>query len=75
MTQAEIIKLLNRKIKEAIEISERDYGHNTEAWSNYYSGVAQGLKDAKSIIGMLGKPNNKVRKKNEETDENFLRMC
>ena len=60
MTQEEIIKLLNRKIKEAVEISERDRGHNTEAWHDYYSGVAQGLKDAKSIIGMLGKQNNKL---------------
>lgn len=63
MTQEEIIKLLNRKIKDALEISEKDYGHNTEAWSNYYSGVAQGLKDAKSIIGMLDKP-NKISKNN-----------
>ena len=57
MTQEQIVKLLNRKIKEAIETSEGDYGHNTEAWSSYYSGVAQGLKEAKSIIGMLNKPN------------------
>lgn len=61
MTQEEIIKLLNRKIKEAIEVSEGDYGHNTEAWSSYYSGVAQGLKDAKSIIGMLDKQNNRLK--------------
>lgn len=60
MTQEEIIKLLNRKIKEAIEVSEQDRGHNTEAWSNYYSGVAQGLKDARGIIGMLDKPNNRL---------------
>ena len=60
MTQKEIINLLNRKIKEAIEISELDHGHNTEAWSSYYSGVAQGLKDAKSIIGMLDKQNNRL---------------
>lgn len=59
MTQKEIIKLLNRKIKEAIEISEQDHGaHNNEAWNNYYSGVARGLEDAKSIIGMLDKQNN-----------------
>ena len=57
MTQEQIIKLLNRKIKEAIETSEGDYGHNTEAWSSYYNGVAEGLKEAKSIIGMLNKPN------------------
>lgn len=60
MTQEEIVKLLNRKIKEAIEISEKDYGHNTEAWSHYYSGVAQGLKNARGIIGMLDKPNNRL---------------
>lgn len=61
MTQEEIIKLLNRKIKEAMEVLEQDHGpHNTEAWSSYYNGVAQGLKDAKSIIGMLGKQNNKL---------------
>lgn len=60
MTQEEIIKLLNRKIKEAIKTSEQDHGHNTEAWSNYYCGVAEGLKNAKSIIGMLDKQNNKL---------------
>lgn len=66
MTQEEIVRLLNRKIKEAIETSEGDYGHDTEAWSHYYSGVAQGLKDARAIIGMLGKPNNRlpIKKKN-----------
>lgn len=60
MSQEEIVKLLNRKIKEAMEVLERDYGHNTEAWHSYYSGVAQGLEDAKSIIGMLGKTNNRL---------------
>lgn len=60
MSKEEIVKLLNRKIKKAIEVLERDYGHKTEAWHSYYSGVAQGLKDAKSIIGMLDKPNNKL---------------
>ena len=57
MTQKEIVKLFNRKIEEAIETSEGDYGHNNEAWSSYYNGVAEGLKEAKSIIGMLNKPN------------------
>ena len=61
MSQEEIIKLLNRKIKEAIEVSEQDYGeHNNAAWSSYYCGIAQGLKDAKSIIGMLDKQNNRL---------------
>lgn len=75
MTKNEILELLNIKIKEAKEISNQNHGHNTEAWSSYYSGIARGLEDAKSILGMLDKPNNKVSKKNEETDENFLRMC
>lgn len=61
MTQKEIIKLLNRKIKEAIETSRQDHGvHNNEAWNHYYSGVAQGLQDAKSVIGMLDKQNNRL---------------
>lgn len=61
MTQEQIMELLNRKIKEAIETSEQDHGaHNNEAWSHYYSGVAQGLKDAKSIIGMLDKQNSRL---------------
>lgn len=60
MSQEEIIKLLNRKIKEAIEVSKQDHGeHNNAAWSSYYCGIAQGLEDAKSIIGMLDKQNNK----------------
>lgn len=60
MTQEEIVRLLNRKIRKALEISEQDHGYNTEAWSSYYSGVAQGLRDARGIIGMLGKQNNRL---------------
>jgi hypothetical protein len=61
MTQKEIIKLLNRKIKEALETSKQDHGaHNNEAWSHYYNGVAEGLKEAKGIIGMLDKRNNRI---------------
>ena len=50
MTKKDILKLIDRKIKDATEISEQNHGHNTEAWSSYYCGVVQGLKDAKSII-------------------------
>ena len=75
MTKNEILELLNVKIKEAKEISNQNYGHNTDAWSCYYSGIARGLEDAKSIFGMLDKPNNHKTKKTEETEENFLRMC
>ncbi len=57
MTQKEIITLLNRKIKEAKELSNQNHGHNTDSWHTYYCGLAQGLKDAKSLIGMLGKQN------------------
>jgi hypothetical protein len=61
MTQEQIMELLNRKIKEAIETSEQDHGaHNNEAWSHYYNGVAEGLKEARGIIGMLNKQNNRV---------------
>lgn len=59
MTQEQIMELLNRKIKEAIMTSKQDHGaHNNEAWSHYYSGVVEGLKEAKSVIGMLNKQNN-----------------
>lgn len=75
MTKNEIIDLLNIKIKKAKEISNQNHGHNTDSWSSYYSGIARGLEDAKSILGMLDKPNNHATRKNEETDENFLRMC
>ena len=57
MTKEEIIKLLDRKIKEAEENSEEDHGHNTLAFSSHYSGVAEGLRYAKCIIGMLNKRN------------------
>jgi hypothetical protein len=60
MTQEEIILLLNRKIKEAKGLSNQNHGHNTDSWHTYYCGLAQGLEDAKSIIGMLGK-SNKIR--------------
>lgn len=61
MTQEQIVKLLNRKIKEAIERSEQDHGaHNNEAWSHYYNGVAEGLKEARGIIGMLNKQHNRI---------------
>ncbi len=60
MTIEEVIILINRKIKEAKEMSEQNHGHNTEAWSSYYNGIARGLEDAKGIIGMLDK-SNKIR--------------
>jgi hypothetical protein len=60
MTQEEIIKLLNRKIKEAIEKSKRNGVHNNKTLSCYYNGVVKGIKDAKSLIGMLDKQNNRL---------------
>ena len=75
MTKNEILALLNVKFKEAKEISTQNHGPIPDAWSSYYSGIARGLEDAKSIFGMLDKPNNHKTKKTEETEENFLRMC
>ena len=60
MTQEEVMILINRKIKEAKAQSNQNHGINTDSWNTYYSGLAQGLEDAKSIIGMLGK-SNKIR--------------
>jgi len=57
MTIEEIKTLLKRKQIEAIRQSEVNYGCNTESWSDYYNGIAQGLRIAEEIIGMLDKPN------------------
>ena len=57
MTREEIKTLLKRKQIEAIRQSEVSHGCNTESWSSYYSGIAQGLRIAEEIIGMLDKPN------------------
>ena len=62
MTREEIMVLLDRKIKDAIETAHQDHGrHNTESWSSYYYGVAEGFRQAKAIVGMLDK-NNKISK-------------
>lgn len=61
MTKEEIITLLDRKIKEAEETSNGNHEHNTWAFSSHYHGVADGLRYAKGIIGMLDK-SNKISK-------------
>lgn len=61
MTKNEIITLLDRKIKDAIETAEIDSCKNNDAWIHYYYGVAEGLRKAKEIVGMLGK-SNKISK-------------
>ena len=61
MTIEEIKYLIKRKQKDAKRDSEGNYGCNTEAWSCYYSGIAQGLHIAEEILGMLDKP-NKINK-------------
>lgn len=62
MTIEEIKTLLKRKQIEAIKESETIHGCNTETWSSYYNGIAQGLRIAEEIIGMLNKPNKISRK-------------
>lgn len=57
MTKEEIIKLLDRKIKEAEQTSNENHGNNSWAFSSHYSGVAEGLRYAKGLIGMLNKRN------------------
>lgn len=61
MTLEEIKILLKRKQEDAKRDSEGNYGCNTEAWSNYYMGIAHGLHIAEEILGMLDKP-NKINK-------------
>ena len=55
MTQEQIMKLLNKKIKEIRKKSEQYHNYNNERWRDYYSGVVKGLLDAQSVIGMLDK--------------------
>lgn len=62
MTIEEIKTLLKRKQIKAISQSEVSHGCNTESWSSYYNGIAQGLHIAEEIIGMLDKPNKISRK-------------
>lgn len=61
MMKEDVILLLNRKIKDAIETAELDACKNNDAWTHYYYGVAEGLRQAKEIVGMLDK-NNKISK-------------
>ena len=57
MMKEDVMLLLNRKIKDAIEIAEMDVGKHNDAWSHYYYGVAEGLRQAIEIVGMLDKKN------------------
>ena len=57
MNIEEVKILLRRKKEEAINTSDGNYGINTERFSNYYSGIAEGLRIAEEILGMLDKPN------------------
>ena len=59
MTREEIMVLLDRKIKDAIETAEMDSCKHNDAWIHHYYGVAEGLRQAKEIFGMLNK-NNKI---------------
>lgn len=61
MTKEEIMIMLDRKIKDAIETAEMDSCKNNDAWIHHYYGVAEGLRRAKEIVGMLDK-NNKISK-------------
>ena len=57
MNIEEVKILLRRKKQEAVKTSDEDHGINTERFSNYYSGIAEGLRIAEEILGMLNKPN------------------
>ena len=57
MMKEDVILLLNRKIKDAIETAELDACKNNDAWTHYYYGVVEGLRQAREIVGMLDKKN------------------
>lgn len=60
MNIEEIKTLLRRKRLEAVETIGEDHVINTERLSSYYHGIAEGLRIAEEILGMLDKP-NKIR--------------
>ena len=55
MTKTGIMNLLNKKIENAEENRKRYTNCN-----EYYYGVIEGLKQAKEIVGMLEKENNRI---------------
>ena len=60
MTKKEILNLINRKIKYHLDLSDyfdKKNDHNSEVQSNYEYGMAIAFQEARSIIGMLDKPN------------------
>ena len=61
MTKDEIMILLDRKTKNAIVTAELDICKHNDAWTHYYYGVVEGLRQAREIVGMLDK-GNKISK-------------
>jgi hypothetical protein len=61
MPKDQIMALIERKIKDAIETAEMDSCKHNDAWNHYYYGVAEGLRQAKSIVGMIDKRNKVSR--------------
>lgn len=60
MTKGEILKLIDRKVKYHLDLADYFNGkndHNSEVQSNYEYGMAVAFQEARSIIGMLDKPN------------------
>ena len=60
MTKEEILKLIDRKIKYHLDLSDyfdKKNDHNSGVQSNYEYGMAIAFQEARSIIGMLDKPN------------------
>ena len=55
MTKDGVMNLLNKKIENAEENRKR-YNNCDE----YYYGVIEGLKQAKEVVGMLDKENNRT---------------
>ena len=55
MTKEDIMNLLNKKIEQAKD--ECKIFKNSD---EYYAGVIEGLKQAKEIVGMLDKENNRI---------------
>lgn len=55
MTKEEVISLIDKKIKAAEKMNDFD------EHSSWYSGIIRGLETARQIVGMLDKPNNRIK--------------
>ena len=63
MTKEEAVDLLKRKKEDCLALADwgmKKHDHNSQTWNDYYEGMARGIDEALSVLGMLYKPNNRL---------------